>query len=105
MPDEPTINQEIAENTPISPNSEVNTGSVPSTIPPEPLESPRNADIPVSLNNANPENSPVLTENPEVSKPAESVSVEAENSIIERLFEPAQAPETRTAQMAGNEPM
>ncbi|MEI6281079.1 MAG: hypothetical protein WCP17_03750 [bacterium] len=64
------------------------TGSEPSNTPPEAPESPKNVDIPVSLNNANPKNTPVLTENPEVAKPAESGSVEAENQKLETISEP-----------------
>src|ERR1035437_855837 len=105
MSDEITTNQETSENTSLSLNSEVNMGFDPSTIPPEPLESPRNADIPVSLNNTNAENTPVLTENPEESKPTENDSVEAENQKTEPISEPAQTSETGTAQMAGNEPL
>ncbi len=105
MPDETTTNQETNENTPISPNSDVNMGSSPSNMPPEAQESPINADVPVSLNNTNPENNPVLTEKPEESKPAESGSVEVENPKIEPISEPAQTSETETAQMAGNEPL
>jgi len=102
MPDEPLNNDQID---PSSPEPINITVSDPSTMPPEPLESPRNADIPVSLNNDNPENTPILTENPEVAKPAESGSVEAENSKIESISEQTQVSETGTAQMAGSEPL
>jgi hypothetical protein len=114
MPDDQntTKNQISTENSiPPSPqepmaNIPINTrASGSSNMPPEAPESPKNADIPVSFNNANPENSPVLTENPEVVKPAESTSLEAENPKVEPISEPAQAPETQTAQMAGNEPL
>ena len=46
MSDEPLNNDQtgLSELLPIN-----TTGSEPSNMPPEPLESPRNADIPVSL--------------------------------------------------------
>ena len=102
MSDEPLNNDQIDPSSPLPINTTV---SDPSTMPPEPPESPRNADIPVSLNNANPGNTPVLTEKPEETKPAESDSVEAENQKTEPISEPVQVPGTGTAQMAGNEPL
>ena len=80
------------------------TDSTPTNMPPEAPESPKNADIPVSLNNPNPENTPVLTETPEVAKPAESASAEAENPKTEPIPELAQTSEPRTAQIPVNEP-
>ena len=102
MSDDPLNNDQIdpSSSPPIN-----TTVSDPSNMPPEPLESPRNADIPVSLNNANPENAPVLAEKPDESKPAESVSVEAENPKIEPISEPAKPSEPGTAQIPGNEPL
>jgi len=79
------------------------TDSITSNIPPEAPESPINTDIPVSLNNDNPENNPVLTEKPEEPKPAESDSTEAENPKVEPIPEPAQTSESRTAQIPVNE--
>ena len=102
MPDETTINQEISENTPISPNSEANMGSDPSNIPLEAPESPKNANIPVSLNNDNPENSPVLTEKPEEPK---SEVLPAEGGKTEETLESVKSPETQTAQIPPNEPL
>lgn len=102
MSDNPLTNEQIEPSSPLPINTQ---GSEPSNTPPEAPESPRNADIPVSLNNPNPENTPILTENPEVEKPAESVSVEAENPKVEPISEPAQTPETRTAQIPVNEPL
>ena len=93
-PEEPTADMPI--NT---------TGSEPVNMPSEPLESPRNADIPVSLNNDNPENTPISTENPEVAKPAESGSLEVENPKIEPISEPIKASEPSTAQIPVNEPL
>ena len=105
MPDDPNTNQETSQNAPISPNSEVNMGSEPSNMPLEAPETSKNTDIPVSLNNTNPENSLVLTQNPEVSKPAESASAEAENPKVEPISEPVQTSETQTAQIPGIEPL
>jgi hypothetical protein len=105
MLDEIGTNQETSENIPISPNSDVNMGSELSTTPSEPPESSRNADIPVSLNNDNPENGSVLTSNSEVEKPAESGSVEVENPKVEPISEPVKTSETGTAQIPPNEPL
>jgi hypothetical protein len=102
MADDTLNNEQIEPSSPLPINT---MGSEPLNMPLEVPESPKNADIPVSLNNANPENSPVLTENPEVVKPAESASTEAENPKTEPISEPAQTSETQTAQMAGNEPL
>jgi len=102
MSDEPLNNEQIEPSSPLPINT---MGSEPSNMPPEALESPKNVDIPVSLNNLNPENTPILTENPEVEKPAESVSVEAENPKVEPISEPAQTLETGTAQIPVNKPL
>jgi len=96
----PTSPQEPMVDIPVStPNS------IPADMPPEAPESPKNADIPVSLNNDNPQNTPVLTEKLEDPKPVESTSIEAGTPKIEPISESAQTSETRTAQMAGNEPL
>ena len=68
MPDEPLNNEQIEPSSPLPINT---MGSEPSNMPSEAPESPKNADILVSLNNDNPENTPILTENPEVAKPEE----------------------------------
>jgi len=81
----------------------INTmGSEPYNMPPESLESPINTDIPVSLNNDNPENEPISTPNLEEVKPEE---LPAEGGKIEEIPEPAQNPETQTAQIPVNEPL
>ena len=95
MSDETAINQETTENTLISQNSDINTVSDPSKMPPEPLESPKNADIPVSLNNDNPPNTPILTERLEETNPAENGSVDAENPKVEPISESVQTSETQ----------
>jgi hypothetical protein len=109
MTDDPLNNEPIESSSPLQNGGQalpINTmGFEPPDMPSEALESSKNADIPVSLNNPNPENTPVLTETPEVEKPAESVSVEAENPKVEPISEPAQTPETRTAQIPVNEPL
>ena len=46
-----------------------------------------------------------MTENPEVAKPAESASAEAENPKVEPISEPLQTSETGTAQIPVNEPL
>jgi hypothetical protein len=94
----PASPQELMANIPV-----LATDSTHANMPPEPPESPKNADIPVSLNNDNPENTPVLTENPEVSKPTESGSIEAENLKVEPISKPVQTPEAGTAQIPVNE--
>ena len=76
-------------------------GSVPTEMPLEAPESPKNTDIPVSLNNDNPQNTPISTPSSEEAK-SEELPVEGEK--IEEIPEPAQAPETRTAQIPVNEP-
>ncbi len=102
MSTDPSNNDQIG----LSESLPINTqGSKPLNMPSEALESPKNTDIPVSLNNPNPENTPVLTENPEIVKPAESVSVEAENPKTEPISEPVQTSETRTVQIPVNEPL
>ena len=84
----------------------INTmGSEPSNIPPEAPESPKNADIPFSLNSDNHQNSPISTPTPEEVKPAESGIAKAENPKAEPISEPVQTSETRTAQIPVNEPL
>jgi len=102
MPDETDTNQETSQNTPIPTNSEENIGFDPSNTPSEPLESPKNADIPVSINNDNPENTPILTEKPEEPKPEE---LPAKGGKTEEILEPVKSPETGTAQIPPNEPL
>ena len=102
MSDEPLNNEQIEPSGPLPINT---MGSKPSNMPLEAPETPKNTDIPVSLNNDNPENTPNLEENPEVTKPAESVSVEAENPKTEPIPEPVQTSEPRTAQIPVNEPL
>jgi len=51
-------------------------GSKPFNIPSEAPESPINADIPVSLNNANSENEPISTPSPEEAIPLEPTDIQ-----------------------------
>ena len=99
MSDEPLNNDQTGLSEPLPINI---TGSEQVIVPSEPLESPRNADIPVSLNNDNPENTPILTENPEVSK---SEVLPAEGGKTEGIPELVKTLETATAQIPGNEPL
>jgi len=98
MSDELLTNDQTGLSEPLPINT---TGSEPINTPSEPLESPINADIPVSLSNDNPENTPILTENPEVSK---SEVLPAEGGKTEEILESVQASETSTAQIPVNEP-
>ena len=86
---------------PIDPNNtniQDNPVSEPVNMPPEALESPINADIPVSLNNDNPENEPISTPSPQEPKaPENPVSSSAESESVE-----ANKP---TAQIPVNEPL
>jgi hypothetical protein len=79
--------------------------SEPINMPPEAPESPINTDIPVSLNNDNPQNTPISTSSLEETKseelPAEGGKTEEINPISS---EPVQTPEPRTAQIPVNEP-
>jgi hypothetical protein len=102
MSDEAGTNQETSQNIPTSQNSDINMGSDPSTMPPEPLESPRNADIPVSLNNDNLQNTPVLTEKPEEPKPE---VLPVEGGKTEEILESVKSLEPGTAQIPPNEPL
>ena len=99
MPDEPLNNEQTEPSSPLPINT---MGSEPSNMPPEALESPKNADIPVSLNNDNPENSPISTPIPEEAK---SEELPAEGGKTKEISEPVQTPETRTAQIPVNEPL
>jgi len=87
---------------PIGPVPEITSVSVSADMHPEASESPKNADIPVSLNNDNPQNEPTSTPSPEQAKPEE---LPAEGGKAKGISEPTQTSETRTAQMAGNEPL
>ena len=111
MPDDQNTTQNLisTENSiPVSPQEPmadipINTmGSEPSNMPSEALESPKNADIPVSLNNDNPPNIPISTPTPEETKPE---ILPAEGGKIEGISEPVQTSETRTAQIPVNEPL
>jgi len=99
MSNDPSNNDEPGLSEPLPINT---TGSEPSNMPPEPLESPINRDTPVSLNNDNPENTPILTENPEVVK---TEVLPAEGGKTEGIPESVQASEPRTAQIPVNEPL
>ena len=99
MADEPLNNEQIEPSSPLPINT---TGSEPSNMPPEAPESPKNADIPVSLNNDNPQNEPISTPSPEEAKPEE---LPAEGGKAEGISEPVQTSETRTAQIPVNEPL
>jgi hypothetical protein len=86
--------------------------SMPSNMPLEALETPINADIPVSLNNDNPENTPISTPSPEeviplepTDMPANPASNGTNEPSIEPVSESAKAPETGTAQIPVNEPL
>ncbi len=93
----PPSPQEPVANIPID-----TMGSEPSNMPPEAPETPKNADIPVSLNNDNPQNTSISTPSPEEPKPKE---LPVEGGKTEEISEPAQNSETRTAQIPVNEPL
>src|ERR1035437_10133802 len=97
--------QNTTQNT-LTPDSISSMGFEPSNIPLEAPESPKNADIPVSLNNDNPQNEPISGLNPEEAKPEE---LPAEGGKTEEITlvssEPLQTPETGTAQIPVNEPL
>src|ERR1035437_7708822 len=102
MPDDQNTTQNpISEENSIPPSPQEPMVDIPvsvmdstsADIPLEAPESPRNADIPVSLNNPNPENIPVLTETPEVTKPE---ILPAEGEKVEEIPKPAQTFETGT---------
>jgi hypothetical protein len=99
IPEENSI--PLSPQEPTEPISQDIRVSEPSNIPLEAPETPKNTDIPVSLNNPNPENTPVLTPNPEEAKPKE---LPAEGGKTEGISEPTQTPEIRTAQIPVNEP-
>ncbi|MFA5936590.1 MAG: hypothetical protein WC822_01790 [Candidatus Paceibacterota bacterium] len=60
MSDEPLNNEQIEASSPLPINT---MSSEPSNMPSEAPESSTNADILVSLNNGNPENTPIPTPN------------------------------------------
>ena len=93
--------QETTQDTP-TPDSSPTMPSDTTETPPEAPESSKNADIPVSLNNDNPENSPISTPIPEEAK---SEELPAEGGKTKEISEPVQTPETRTAQIPVNEPL
>ena len=101
MSDEPLNKNEVGLSEALPINT---TGSGPSSLPSEAPETPINTDMPVSLNNDNPQNEPISTPSPEVAKPAESASAETENPKVEQIPEPLQTSEIRTAQIPANEP-
>lgn len=88
----------------------INTmGSEPSKMPLEAPESPKNADIPVSLNNPNPENNPISTSTSEEVTQAEPTemlvnpaSSEPNEPPVVSNSEPVESP---TAQIPPNEPL
>lgn len=99
MADEP-LNKEQIEPSETLP---INTmGSESSSMPPEAAEAPGNVDIPVSLNNTNPENTPISTPSPEEVKPEE---LPAESEKTEKITEPVKVSEIQTAQVPANEPL
>ena len=108
MSDEPQNPISEENSIPVGPQEPVADIPVPAIdstlteMPPESPESPKNADIPVSLNNDNPQNEPISTPSLEGAKP---VDLPAEGGKTEEISESAQTSETRTAQMAGNEPL
>jgi hypothetical protein len=99
MSDEPLNNEQIEPSGALPINT---MDSEPSNMPLEASEAPINADIPVSLNNPNPENTPISTPNPEEPKPE---VLSAEGGKTEEILEPVQTPEIRTAQIPVNEPL
>ena len=108
MPDEPQNPISEENSIPPSPQEPIadtpvsTTDSEPVFMPPEAPESPKNADIPVSLNNDNLQNEPIFTPSPEEVKPEESP---AEGGKVEGISEPVQTSETQTAQIPVNEPL
>ncbi len=109
MPDEPLNNEQIEPSSPLPINT---TGSEPSNMPLEAPESPKNADIPVSLNNANTKNEPISTPSPEEIISLEPTDIQANpasdevNKLsIEPVSEPVQASEPSTAQTPVNKPL
>ena len=99
MADEPLNNEQIGLSEPLPINT---MGSEAVNNSPEPLESSINADIPVSLNNDNPENIPILTENQETTNPE---VLPAEGGKTEEITKSVETPESRTAQIPPNEPL
>ncbi len=90
MLDEPQNSIPEENPIPVSPqepvvNIPINTmGSEPSNMPLEAPESPKNADIPVSLNNPNPENTPISTLSTEKAKPEEIPAEESCQPVTTR---------------------
>ncbi len=64
------------------------TDSVPVDMSPEVPESPKNADIPVFLNNPNTENEPIFTSSPEETTPLEPTYIRA-NPVSNGTSEPS----------------
>lgn len=90
-PQEPT--EQAPEITPISTSPD---------MPSEALESPRNVDTPISLNDDNLENKPIFTPSSKEPKPEE---LPAESRKTEEITKPAQTSENPTAQIPENEPL
>ena len=93
----PTSPQETTE-----PALENTSISEPADMLPGAPEAPKNADIPVSLNNDNFENEPIFTPTSEELKPEE---LPAEGGKTEEISEPVQTSEPPTAQTQVNEPL
>jgi len=103
MSDEPLNKDQIEPSNPLPINT---MGFEPVDTLSEPLEPPKNADIPVSLNNTNAENTSVLTPSPEEAKPEELPAEGGKTEGITLISpEPLQTSETRTAQIPVNEPL
>ena len=91
---------------PTEPVPEITPVSASVDMPPEAPESSINIDNAVPVNNANPENELVSTQNPLEMKPEESpLSAPLPEEIPPVLSEPMKAPETRTAQIPVIEPL
>ncbi len=100
----PASSQEPMVNIPVA-----TPDSTPTSMPPEAPEPPINADIPVSLNNDNPQNEPISTPTPEEVIPAEPTEI----ALNPASGEPNEPPvvsnpepiEPLTAQIPVNEPL
>ena len=103
MSDEPLNNEQIEPSSPLPINT---MGSEPLNVSLEVPESPRNADIPISLNNDNSQNEPISTPSPEEAIPLEPTDMRA-NPASNGTSEPSveSVLEPRTAQTPVNEPL
>jgi len=99
MSDEPLNNEQTEPSGPLPINT---MGSEPSNMPSEAPESPKNADIPVSLKDANEAIN-------EPNAPSENEGIKANEPLVEPnpepISEPAQTPESPTDQISRNEPL